>query len=61
MSESRWVDPRDWDGDARNPDTKYPFELACHNALMDVYRTSGMWSGLESTCTEVSSATCYPF
>lgn len=33
LTAEQWVDPRGWDGDIRMPDQKYPYELACHDAL----------------------------
>ena len=36
LDEKDWSSPRLWDGDVRDPNTKTPYELACHHALMQV-------------------------
>lgn len=38
LSERSWDDPREWEGDVRDPASKIPNELACHNSLLQVTR-----------------------
>ena len=38
FGEAGWIDPKQWEGDMRDPDGKTPNELACHESLLAVTR-----------------------